>query len=45
MSFSVVVARDERGRSGCVVNRFLVSKETMVLHQWERSKQKFGFIE
>jgi len=23
---------------------FLVSKETVVLCQWERSKQKFGFI-
>ena len=23
---------------------FLVSKETVVLHRWERSKQKFGFI-
>ena len=23
---------------------FLVSKETVVLRQWERSKQKFGFI-
>ena len=25
------------------VNKFLVSKETVVLRQWERSKQKFGF--
>ena len=25
-------------------NEFLVSKETVVLRQWERSKQKFGFI-
>ena len=24
---------------------FLVPKETVVLRQWERSKQKFGFIE
>ena len=23
---------------------FLVSKETVVLRQWERSKQKFGFM-
>ena len=23
---------------------FLVSKETVVLRRWERSKQKFGFI-
>ena len=33
----------------CVVveqirNTFLVSKETVVLRRWERSKQKFGFI-
>ena len=26
------------------VNEFLVSKETVVLRRWERSKQKFGFI-
>ena len=26
------------------VNKFLVSKETVVLRRWERSKQKFGFI-
>ena len=26
------------------VNEFLVSKETVVLCRWERSKQKFGFI-
>ena len=25
-------------------NVFLVSKETVVLRRWERSKQKFGFI-
>jgi len=25
-------------------NDFLVSKETVVLRPWERSKQKFGFI-
>ena len=24
--------------------KFLVSKETVVLRWWERSKQKFGFI-
>ena len=24
--------------------KFLVSKETVVLRRWERSKQKFGFI-
>ena len=27
-----------------VVYEFLVSKETVVLRRWERSKQKFGFI-
>ena len=26
------------------VYEFLVSKETVVLRRWERSKQKFGFI-
>ena len=25
-------------------NEFLVSKETVVLRRWERSRQKFGFI-
>ena len=25
-------------------HKFLVSKETVVLRWWERSKQKFGFI-
>ena len=25
-------------------NEFLVSKETVVLRRWERSKQKLGFI-
>ena len=29
----------ERGKK-----EFLVSQETVVLRQWERSKQKFGFI-
>ena len=27
-----------------IENIFLVSKETVVLRRWERSKQKFGFI-
>ena len=26
------------------LNRFLLSKETVVLRRWERSKQKFAFI-
>ena len=25
-------------------NEFLVSKETVVLRRWERSKQKYGFV-
>ena len=27
-----------------LLHEFLVSKETVVLRRWERSKQKFGFI-
>ena len=27
-----------------IIIEFLVSKETVVLRRWERSKQKFGFI-
>ena len=27
-----------------IEDEFLVSKETVVLRRWERSKQKFGFI-
>ena len=30
--------------SDIIVIKFLVSKETVVLRRWERSKQKFGFI-
>ena len=30
--------------SDVVVHEFLVSKETVVLRRWERSKQKFGFM-
>ena len=26
------------------IKKFLVSKETVVLRRWERSKQTFGFI-
>ena len=32
------------GQAVFFVNEFLVSKETVVLRRWERSKQKFGFI-
>ena len=31
-------------KTGIVINGFLVSKETVVLRRWGRSKQKFGFI-
>ena len=37
----------EAKNQGCglsIDNEFLVSKETVVLRRWERSKQKFGFI-
>jgi len=27
-----------------ILKEFLVSKETVVLHRWEGSKQKFGFV-
>ena len=27
-----------------IMTGFLVSKETVVLRRWKRSKQKFGFI-
>ena len=29
---------------GAIFKEFLVTKETVVLRRWERSKQKFGFI-
>ena len=31
-------------KKGYTLIKFLVSKETVVLRRWERSKQKFGFI-
>ena len=31
-------------RRSILFSGFLVSKETVVLRQWGRSKQKFGFI-
>ena len=34
----------KRPLDSCFINKFLVSKETVVLRRWERSKQKFGFI-
>ena len=36
--------RAEKESSGLKTNEFLVSKETVVLRRWERSKQKFGVI-
>ena len=27
-----------------IINGFLVSKETVVVRRWERTRQKFGFI-
>ena len=36
---SCYITRNDMGR-----NEFLISKETVVLRRWERSKQKFGFI-
>ena len=40
---SVAVRETTFGQSFSVTE-FLVSKETVVLRRWERSKQKFGFI-
>ena len=37
-------ARKDRISSNVISDEFLVSKETVVLRRWERSKQKFGFI-
>ena len=34
----------EWGLSVNCIDGFLVSKDTVVLRRWERSKQKFGFI-
>ena len=36
--------RVHEAKETILVNEFLVSKETVVLRRWERSKQKFGFI-
>ena len=35
---------DTDASSSSPCHEFLVSKETVVLRRWERSKQKFGFI-
>ena len=41
MKYSVGILTNSLGIVHC---EFLVSKETVVLRRWERSKQKFGFI-
>ena len=40
----VYQSSDNRNTTSKQVTEFLVSKETVVLRRWERSKQKFGFI-
>ena len=40
----VVIGSKELKNQCCQENGFLVSKETVVLRRWGRSKQKFGFI-
>ena len=41
---SIIIINELNVAKCSLVNGFLVSKETVVLHRWERSKQKFGFI-
>ena len=41
---SVIIINELNVAKCSLVNGFLVSKQTVVLHRWERSKQKFGFI-
>ena len=45
-NFSLITKEETIDLYACStkVNEFLVSKETVVLRRWERSKQKFGFI-
>ena len=38
------MSKENVGNCSIIINEFLVSKETVVLRWWERSKQKFGFI-
>ena len=43
--WKVLEQADSGEESDAILNyEFLVSKETVVLRRWERSKQKFGFI-
>ena len=46
LTFRALALRQDtnENHTGTKVNEFLVSKETVVLRRWERSKQKFGFI-
>ena len=39
-----MTTRITAAKEAMLVYEFLVSKETVVLRRWERSKQKFGFI-
>ena len=41
---NTVSSEEKLSQVVCFMNKFLVSKETVVLRRWERSKQKFGFI-
>ena len=42
--FMVLILKKKVFTGVYAVDEFLVSKETVVLRRWERSKQKFGFI-
>ena len=44
ISFLVTLVSHRKFNGVIAVDGFLVSKETAVLHRWERSKQKFGFV-
>ena len=41
---SVPLSPKKKKGLSLALNKFLVSKETVVLRRWERSKKKFGFI-
>ena len=43
-AFKIELLTSNLPQCGYDVSEFLVSKETVVLRRWERSKQKFGFI-
>ena len=44
MGFGVFVTKKERGRSGWIVNKIIVSEETVVLRKWESETWEFSFI-